>query len=94
MASSSEPGLHLVVSTAALADALACARPGDAVLLLQDGVIALAGHPAPPRPELRWHVLAPDLAARGLPVPAGCAPVDDTGFVALAAAHSRCLTWY
>lgn len=86
----------------ALADCLRRVQPGHALLLIEDGVYgALAGGAAEallaaPPEGLALYVLEPDLRARGLsgrPRLPGIAAVDYAGFVALAAAHPRCLSW-
>lgn len=86
-----------------LASALAHALPGDAVLLVEDGVLgARAGETSAARalkaamPTCAIHVLGPDLAARGIPADAvveGVAVVDYGGFVDLAAAHDKVQAW-
>ncbi|MEE4381556.1 MAG: sulfurtransferase complex subunit TusB [Pseudomonadales bacterium] len=84
-----------------LAAALRVAAPGDAVLLLEDGVYAaargtegatlLAGRDA----SVTLHVLEPDLRARGLAgrLVEDAEAVDDAGFVALAVVHGRTASW-
>jgi tRNA 2-thiouridine synthesizing protein B len=84
-----------------LAAALRAAAPGDAVLLLEDGVYGaargstgatlLAGR----EPGVTLHVLAPDLRARGLAgrLVEDAEAVDDAEFVALAVVHARTASW-
>jgi tRNA 2-thiouridine synthesizing protein B len=98
--------LHLVNRSPDQGDALAaCLRalaPGDALLLMEDGVYGaardsqgaalLARRPA----DTTLHVLAPDLLARGLAdrLVDDAAPVDDAGFVQLAVDHARVASWF
>jgi tRNA 2-thiouridine synthesizing protein B len=90
--------LHLVARSPTRSDALeACLRslgPGDALLLLEDGVYgALPDQPGPA--EGACHALEEDVRARGLAgrLRADVAPVDYAGFVELVAAHERTLSW-
>ena len=97
--------LHTVNKSPARGDALArCARlaaPGDAVLLIEDGVYAaLRGSDAlatlePLAGACRVYVLAPDARARGIErrLTDRVECVDDAGFVALAADHARVVSW-
>lgn len=99
--------LHLVFSSpwtgSALADCLRAAADGDAVLLLQDGVYAVApGEQArallaqAQRQQLTLHALSPDLQARGLLIANGSPvrAVDDDGFVALTERFARTVSWF
>lgn len=73
-------------------------HPGDAVLLLGDALhgirpdgpwgplIQLAGKTA-------FHALEDDLLRRGIPAPPGVSPLDDAGFVTLAAECKASVTW-
>lgn len=77
---------------------LASCRPGDALLLIEDGVYAatcptLAAFAEPA--ELRLFALAGDLAARGISarIPAFLTPVDYGEFVALSVQHARVVSW-
>ncbi|MFZ5755652.1 MAG: sulfurtransferase complex subunit TusB [Pseudomonadota bacterium] len=93
--------LHLVMSASpgALTDCLRAALPGDAVLLLQDGVYAAAsivpgagGHEG-----VALHIHDTDARARALPAEtrlAGMTAVDDDGFVALTENHARVVSWF
>lgn len=86
-----------------LASALAHALPGDAVLLVEDGVVgARAGDTAAAaalkaaQPACTIAVLGPDLAARGIPADRlveGIVVVDYGGFVDLAATHDKVQAW-
>lgn len=78
------------------------ALPGDAVLLLEDAVVAalpgtaFAGRMADAAGELRLYALGPDLQARGLDAAGlipGIAVVDYEGFVDLAAENSAVNAW-
>ncbi len=98
--------LHVVNRSPAegnsLATCLRLARPGDAVLMIQDGVCAaLGGAALAPRiaaraAELDFYVLGPDIVARGLADQAligGVERVDYQGFVELAAGCGLTLSW-
>ncbi|MGM0634396.1 MAG: sulfurtransferase complex subunit TusB [Pseudomonadota bacterium] len=85
----------------ALRSCLRLLQPGDALLLIEDGVYActdtgenrLLWQNLPV--EVGCHVLRPDLDARGiaLPLPA-FSLVDDDGFVALVCEHDKTLSWF
>lgn len=94
--------LHLVTRSAVLEACLNRLGKGDALLLLADGVYAVA--PAGGVQQLnavqarggRCHVLQADLDARGLgdvDLPPDILPVDYPGFVALSAEHRHSQTW-
>ena len=94
--------LHLVARSPARSDALeACLRsmaPGDALLLIEDGVYAaLAALPDPPAlpGDGACHALEEDVRARGLSerLRSGVTLVDYSGFVELVTAHERTLSW-
>ncbi len=85
-----------------LASCLRMARPGSAILLLEDGVYAAvaAGAHAPRLREamarLRVFALEADLAARGIAPDElidGIATVDYEGFVDLACEHAKVQAW-
>ncbi len=100
--------LHLVnkawPASNALVSCLAHCGDGDAVLLIEDGVYAAGndcwrevtgrvnGMPA----AVTVSVLDRDLAARGMTsrIAPAFSIVDFDGFVALAAAHQRVVTWF
>ena len=78
------------------------ARPGDAVLLIEDGIYAamkgtaMADRIAGMNGELSLYALGPDLAARGIDEGAlleGISVVDYGGFVDLVAEHDVTQTW-
>jgi sulfur relay protein TusB/DsrH len=86
----------------ALARALAHARAGDVLLLVQAAApcacasVALASELAVALAQHDVHVLAADLTARGLagaPLRAGVTALDDPAWVALAAACDVVVTW-
>lgn len=86
----------------ALASCLRVARPGSALLLMEDAVYAaLAGtaedaHVLGALDTLMVYVLGPDMEARGLEPQTlleGVEIVDYGGFVDLAIAHDRVLSW-
>jgi sulfur relay protein TusB/DsrH len=99
--------LHLVVRAPWAGDALTRgllhAQAHDAIVLAQEAVAVACAHRAPD-PALRdalaagrVHVLATDLAARGLGGAAlheGCRLLDDAAWVALVAACDASVTWY
>lgn len=93
-----EPVLHLV-SASDPGPALLRARPGDALLLIGEGVYGVAAGGSGLLREavqrgVRCHVLWPDAEARGVPLPgAGIVPVDDAGFVALVVEHRHLVSW-
>jgi sulfur relay protein TusB/DsrH len=80
--------LHTIHNANGLAAALA--RSGDdPLLLLEDGVYLadqIAGR--------KVFVLREDLAARGLPEPAGLTLLGMQEFVALAVQHAPIVAWY
>ena len=99
--------LHLVNrsphASASLGQCLARAGEGDAVLLLEGGVYAAlkdsAFAPAlqDALGKLAVHVLAPDLAARGVAAEElieGLALVDYEGFVELSLRHAPVQSWF
>ncbi|MEX1197141.1 MAG: sulfurtransferase complex subunit TusB [Pseudohongiellaceae bacterium] len=76
-------------------------QPGDALLLIEDGVYACADTgenrllwqnlPA----DVSCHVLQPDLDARGITLPlTAFALVEDAGFVDLVCRHDKTLSWF
>ena len=86
-----------------LASALAHVLPGDAILLIEDGVVgarAAATRTADllkaAMPACSIHVLGADLAARGIPatdVVDGLNVVDYAGFVDLVTGHDKTQAW-
>ncbi|WP_142847142.1 sulfurtransferase complex subunit TusB [Telmatospirillum sp. J64-1] len=103
------PVLHMVRASPFAAPALeACldrVRPGDAVLLMEDAVLAARRGTAPAArlvrtaaevEGLRLHVLEPDLLARGIAAAElveAVAVVDDGSFVDLAVGYPTILPW-
>ncbi|MEE4301721.1 MAG: sulfurtransferase complex subunit TusB [Pseudomonadales bacterium] len=92
--------LHLVNHSPARSDALAAClavlRPGDGLLLFEDGVLAalhadLRDLPA----DIRLFALDADARARGLAarLDERIERVDHAGFVAACAAHERVVSW-
>lgn len=88
--------------TNALSSCLAHASKGDAVLLIEDGVLgALKGSTASGdiwgrRVDIAFYVLGPDAAARGLTADRmidGIGIVDYAGFVDLVAKHKNSQAW-
>jgi tRNA 2-thiouridine synthesizing protein B len=92
--------LHIVSRSPFTHDALERCRAalahGDAILLIEDGVLALAtpdrflaglqSHPV--------HVLLVDVQARGLTLPGNVQSVDYSGFVDLVAHCSKSVSWF
>lgn len=86
-------------SSAAFAECLRLVAPGDALLLLGDGVYAaLAQTPARAQLDaagIELYILHPDAAAAGvLSALDGITEVDMDGFVALSERFPRQLAWY
>ena len=99
--------LHLVGrsphESACLAQCLARAGEGDAVLLLEGGVYAALKDAEPAwllreaMGRLAVYALEPDLAARGVAAGdcvEGLALVDYAGFVELSLRHAPALSWF
>jgi tRNA 2-thiouridine synthesizing protein B len=80
----------------ALASCLRVALPGQALLLIEDGVVAATSRAlGDAAKRLKVYALAPDLAARGLAAKAdaGVTLIDYAGFVDLVAEHSTNQSW-
>jgi len=86
----------------AFVSALNHLRPGDALLMMEDGVVgarkgsAFAGLIENAAKSCSVYVLGPDLAARGMgetDMIAGAKLVDYGGFVDLVATHDRTQAW-
>jgi len=86
----------------AFVSALNHLRPGDALLMIEDGVVgarkgsAFAGLLENAAKSCSVYVLGPDLAARGMgetDMIAGAKLVDYGGFVDLVATHDRTQAW-
>ena len=82
--------LHLLSKPGAAASCLAAVAPGDAVLLLGDGVFALTalGDSAAP-----VGVLREDAASRGVAVPDHVRPMSQADFVDWVVAFDTSVTW-
>lgn len=96
--------LHIVSTsvfkTDALKRAVSLALPGDAILLIEDGVYAAADTATRQRvldtiaAGVTVHALSEDLAARALPAPvATIATVSYAGFVDLVCLHRNSVSW-
>ncbi len=85
--------LHLVQKAAAWQDCKPLLAPGDAVLLIEDGVYAAPQMGA--QADVPRHALTPDVRARGLleRLPDDVHLTSFADFVALVAAHERAVTW-
>ena len=89
-------------STQSLLSCINHAKDGDAILMIEDGVYGaaagtgVAGVVAEKAGSIKFYVLAPDLAARGIDTSRlldGVEAVDYAGFVTLAAEHDRAQAW-
>lgn len=98
--------LHMIASSAhsrdGMADCLALLSPGDGVVLMEEGVLALS------RPGLEilqllaeklgtsdaLYYMQDDLLARGLSAPPGWQGIDMNRLVELHCQHDKSLTWY
>jgi tRNA 2-thiouridine synthesizing protein B len=85
-----------------LQSCLRLAKPGGAVLLIEDGVYAalsgtaVSGEVAERMGDFSFYVLGPDIAARGLgesPLIEGVQVVDYGGFVDLVTEHEATNAW-
>jgi len=85
-----------------LQSCLRVAKPGSAILLIEDGVIAALGDAEHANTitermnEFSFYVLGPDINARGLenkPLIDGIKVVDYGGFVDLATEHDAVQSW-
>ena len=98
--------LHLINKSPfernALDSCLRLAKPGSALLLIEDGVYAAVARTAEAEKiiarleDFSVYVLGPDVAARGLgntPLIEGVAVVDYEGFVDLVAEHDVAQSW-
>ena len=81
---------------------LRLAKPGDSILLIEDGVYAALADAAyaeaitSSMEDISFHVLGADVAARGLsdaPLVEGISTVDYEGFVDLVAENSVTQSW-
>lgn len=85
--------LHLVMSPPGLTSCLLRAGRGDAVLLMEDGV--LSGMPSLTEASLlpSFFVLEAHRQRRGSPRIEGVQPIDMVGFVRLTEAHPLVVRW-
>ncbi len=94
--------LHLINKSPTRSDALAsCLRvlaPGDALLLIEDGVYAAVADSTGSQALLGHvcHALAADIAARGLQtrLADGVRVIDEAGFVDLCVHCDRVMSWF
>jgi tRNA 2-thiouridine synthesizing protein B len=86
-----------------LSSCVTCCNPGDAILLLEDGVLgALEASPlakeltALDQQQIDIYVLENDIKARGLAekIMSQSKLIDYDGFVALTLKHQRIQSWY
>ena len=97
--------LHIVnkspAQTTALASCLRFAKPGQSLLLTEDGIYAATASAAAScgladaAKTLKVYVLQPDVDARGMAgrLIEGVTAVGYDGFVDLVAAHKNCQSW-
>lgn len=97
--------LHIVnkspTERSSLESALRLARPGDVILLIEDGVYGAAAGSITAEgirqamAEVKLYALLPDLEARGMAssVLEGINLIDYGGFVDLVVTHSPCHSW-
>jgi len=92
--------LHIVnkspAQTRTLDSCLRLTQPGQALLLIEDGVYAATSADAVAAMKgLKVYVLQPDVEARGMKgrIVEGVTPVDYAGFVDLVAEHSSNQSW-
>lgn len=90
--------LHIVANSPYRTDdlrrCLSLATPGDAILLIEDGVIGVNQPELENLPDIACFVLLPDLAARGLQLEyADMTSVDYAGFVDLVCQHRNSVTY-
>lgn len=93
--------LHTVNKRSALADCLRLAPTGGAILLIEDGVLAIADSEGRQLLESaaglhKLYALAPDLAARGLSprLPPDIEALGYDGFVELCTRHDKVQCWF
>lgn len=90
--------LHIVTTSPFRTDdlrrCLSLATPGDAILLIEDGVIGANRPELENLPDIACFVLLADLAARGLQLEyADMTSVDYAGFVDLVGQHHNSVTY-
>ncbi len=85
--------LHLISNPKALADCLRVAGPKDTLVLLEDGIYAIAQlkKAAQANPSQRFWTIADDVATRG--VPAQASDIDYPKLVELCTEHQPIATW-
>lgn len=98
--------LHTVnkfgLTSSALDSCLRVALPGDAILLLEDGVYNVVGErdrraPTGGSAGVRVYALKEDLKARGIAqdsLPASIEPITYAEFVALVCEHKKSVSWF
>ena len=80
-----------------LSSCLRLAQPGDAILLIEDGVYAaMRGQYDMLDQSIKFYVLEPDAQARGIQqqLANGVERVDYEGFVQLTAQHGTVQSWF
>ncbi|MFI2809827.1 MULTISPECIES: sulfurtransferase complex subunit TusB [Microbulbifer] len=90
--------LHIVskspYSSTALADCIAAFAEGDALLLIEDGVYALAGALTDTPVVQPVYCLGADARARGLAIPGKIEAIDDAQWVSLCTEHNPIVSWF
>ena len=82
--------LHVLASPEAAESCLAAAAPGDAVLLVGDGVFA---HDVAEHAGIRFGLLRDDAISRGLDLPTGVQALGYGEFVDWVVASGKTVTW-
>ena len=85
--------LHTLSHPRFLETCLSLIRPGDALLLIEDGVYLLGSHKLPDNIPL--HALIDDARTRGLQarLESFVTPVDFPGFVTLVCQYDKLVNW-
>lgn len=92
--------LHTVNKAAVLDGCLRLLGPGDALLLIEDGVYAAVDNPQnrdlwQSLPDtVERYVLENDVRARGVEQGSSFTAVGDAGFVDLVCRHDKTLNWF
>lgn len=89
--------LHIVNQSpfagSALSDCLNAFHPGDALLLIEDGVYAAADQRAQ-LPAGTTYCLGADARARGVTIPETIENIDEARWVALCTEHNPIVSWF
>ncbi|WP_105104210.1 sulfurtransferase complex subunit TusB [Microbulbifer pacificus] len=89
--------LHIVNQSpfagSALRDCLNAFHPGDALLLIEDGVYAAADRQTA-LPTGATYCLTADARARGVSIPATVESIDEARWVTLCTEHNPVVSWF